>query len=100
MVNVEQVKRDEPQRLVGGHPVERIEASEIHRTGKRPQRALAAQIEISVEIAQRQLAKSAVDRFAIAAASVVGLGDGSPVTLHAINGDHMVGIVFRFQIQN
>jgi hypothetical protein len=50
MLDVEQVIHDEPYRLVGGHPVLAIEAFQIDRDRKSPQRALPPQIDVNIEI--------------------------------------------------
>ena len=47
---------DEPDRLVGRHPIQMVEARKVYRTRIAAQRALESQIEISIEIAHRQLA--------------------------------------------
>jgi len=47
---------DEPDRLVGRHPMKLVEARKVYRTRIATQRALESQIEINIEIAHRQLA--------------------------------------------
>src|SRR5437879_1199903 len=51
----EQVLRDEPHLFVGRHPVEMVEAREVHRPRERAQRSLPPKIEVRVEIAHGQL---------------------------------------------
>ncbi len=100
MADGEEIVGDEPEGFIRGHPVLAIEASEVYGAGKVSQRAFTAEIEVDVEITQRQFAQGAVDGFAIAAAGVVGFGDGAPVAVAAIDGDDMVGVVFGFEVKD
>src|SRR5580692_3117686 len=52
MADGEQILGDEPEVLVGGHPVAGVEAGEIDGARKRSQRALSAEIEVHIEITQ------------------------------------------------
>src|SRR6185437_15937092 len=67
----EQILRDEPDRLVGGHPVQAIEAGELDGVGKCAQRPFTAQVEIHLKVTECQFAQRAINRFPIAASSVV-----------------------------
>ena len=66
---------------------------------KAAQSTLAAQVAVAVEIGQCQLAQSAMDRLAPAQSGVVRFRDGTPAPVLAENGDHVVGIVFRFHVE-
>ena len=95
----EQMVDDEPHRFVGGHPVLAIESFQVYRHRKPPKRTLSPQIEVDVEIAQRQFTQGAVDRFAPAASGEVRFGDRTPTSVLAKDGDHMVGVVLRFKVE-
>ena len=99
MFNIEQVIHDEPDGLVCGHPVLTIEALQIDRNREAPQRAFAPQVELPVEVTHRQLPQRAIDGLAPAASSVVRFRDGPPASVLAKNGDHVVGVVVGFKIQ-
>lgn len=99
MPNLEKVINDKPDRLVGRHPILSIEALEAHGQGIAAQAALAAKVEVSVEIAEGQFAQGAVYRLAPAASGIIRLGDGSPAAILAKDSDHVVGIVFSFEIE-
>ena len=98
MADSEQIFGDEPERLVGGHPVEAVEACEIHRVRKCSQRTLSAQVEIAFEITHRQLAQTPIHGFAVAASGVVRFGDCAPVAALLEDCDNMVGVVLGFEI--
>src|SRR5262245_27610236 len=67
VLDFEQVVNDEPDGLVCSHPVLRIEAREAHRAREAAQRPFLSQVKVDVEIAESQLPKCAIDRFAVAA---------------------------------
>src|SRR5271167_5257447 len=77
-----------------------IEALHMDGTRIRSQRTVTAQIEINIEITERQLAQSPVDRLAIAASRVIRLGDGAPMAIDLIYGKNMIGIVFGFEVHD
>ena len=52
-----------------------------------------------LEIAHPELAEGAVDRLAIAQAGVVGFGQRPPVSVIAKNGQHMIVVAHRLEIQ-
>ena len=54
--NFAQVLGDEPDRLVGCHPVQPIESRQINRTRIGPQSTLESQIEVDIEVAHREFA--------------------------------------------
>src|SRR6266487_4430233 len=91
---------DEPDLFVGSHPVQVIESRQVYRTRIPPQGAFAAQVEIDVEITHGQLAQSAIHRLAITAPGEIGFRHRSPMSAHLENRDDMVGVLFRFQIEN
>src|SRR5207249_342388 len=100
MMDGKQVFGDKPQWLISSHPVAMVEASEIYRTRECPQRALAPQIEIPVEVAHRQLAQRTIYWLAISAAGVIGFCNRAPVAVSAINRDHMIRVLIRFEIED
>src|SRR5437016_4044499 len=55
----EQVLGDEPDILLRGHPVAGVEAPQVDGVRVRPQRAIAPQIEVRLEVAQGELAQRA-----------------------------------------
>ena len=77
-----------------------VEAGEIHRPRITPERPFAAQIEVSVEITQRQFAQRPINRLAITAAGEVRFRDRAPVPAHFENREHVVGVLVRFQIED
>src|SRR6266496_82269 len=91
---------DEPDRFFRCHPVERIEPGEIHWTRISPQGALAAQIEINIEIAHGQFAQAAVNPLPITAASEIRFRHCAPMLTDLENGEDMIGVLFGFQIEN
>src|SRR5881227_3643515 len=91
---------DKPNRLVGCHPMKMVEAREIHCTRIATQGALESQIEINIEIAHRQLAQRPIYRLAITTTGEVGFRDRAPMSVHFENCDDMVGVLFRFQIED
>ena len=102
MADADQVLGDPPEIALGArHPVRpgAIEAREVHRRGVGAQRAVAAQVDVAFEVAQDELTYGAVDRFAVAQAGEVGLGDRAPVATHLVDGQHVVGVLHRLQIE-
>lgn len=91
---------DEPDWLVCSHPVEPIEAREVHRAGIAPERAFSAQIEIDIEVAHRELAKRAINRLPITAAGKIRFCYRAPMSAHFENGHDVIGIVLGFQIED
>src|SRR4051812_40328325 len=91
---------DEPDRFLRGHPVQMIESGQIYWPRIPPQCAFAAQVEIDVEITHGQLAQAAIHRLAITAAGEIGFRHRTPMTAHFENRDDMIGVLFRFQIEN
>lgn len=91
---------NKPDRLVRCHPVPAIEAREIHRPRESAQRAFESQIEIDVEVTHRQFAQRAINRLAITAAAEVRFRDCAPMSTHFKDREDMVGVLFRFQIEN
>jgi len=77
-----------------------IESRQVHRARVSSQCAFAAQIEVDVEITHRQLAQTAIDRLAVTAAGEIGFCHRAPVSSHFENRDDMIGVLFRFQIED
>ena len=100
MPDREQIFSDEPKRLIGGHPLEMIEAGHVYGIGKRAQGPLTAHIEIDLKVTERQFAKRTVNRLAVAAAGVVRFGYCPPMPVLLVNGNHMVGVMLSFKINH
>ena len=62
--------------------------------------AFAAEIEIDMEIAQSEFAQRPIHRLTITAADKVGFRDRPPMSARFENGEDMVGILVRFEIQD
>src|SRR5277367_1293355 len=67
VVNGEKILGDEKEMFAGGHPLPPIEAGKIDGPRKCSQRAVAAQVEIDVEVAERELPQRTINRLAITA---------------------------------
>src|SRR5215510_5903377 len=91
---------DEPDRFVGGQLVKTIESRQVHRTRIPAQGTFAPQVEINVEITHGQLAQAAIHRLAITAAGEVRFRYRAPVAAHFENRDDVIGVLFRFQIED
>ena len=100
MRDIAEVFGDEPDRFFCGHPVTMIESRQVHRARVPSQCAFAAQIEIDVEVTHGQLEQSAIHRLAITAAGKIGFRHRAPVSAHFKNRDDMIGVLFRFQIED
>src|ERR1700688_607212 len=94
----EQIFGDEPEMLVGGHPLKAVEASEVYGIGKSSERALAAQVEIDLEVAHGEFAQSSVNRFAITAPGVIRFRYRTPVAVLLVHGDHVIRVVLGFEV--
>ena len=100
MRNFAQMLGDEPDWFFRSHPVKMIESGEIYRTRIAAQRPFAAEVKIDVEVTHRQLAQAAVNRLAVTAAGEIGFRHCPPVPADLENRDNVVGVLFRFQIED
>src|SRR5436189_2547981 len=91
---------DEPDRFFRRHPVLTIKSSEIHRARISPQGALAAQIEVDVEVTHGQFPQTAINRLPIPAAGEIRFRHRAPMSAQLENGDYMIGVLLCFQIEN
>src|SRR4030095_11759346 len=91
---------NEPDRLVCRHPVEIIESRQVHRARIASQGAFAAQVEINIKVTHGQLAQTAIHGLAITAAGEIGFRYRAPVPARFKNRHDVVGVLFRFQIEN
>ena len=91
---------DEPDRFFCRHPLEIIKSRKAYRARVPPQGAFAAQVEVDVEIAHRELAQAAIDGLAVTAPGEIGFCHRAPVPAHFENRDDMIGVLFRFQIED
>ena len=99
MMDFEEVVHDEPDRLFRGHPLQMIEAGQVYGPGKCTQSPLPPQIEIKIEIRHGEFAKGTMHGLAIAASSEIGFRHRSPVSIHAVDGEDVVGVVLSLEIQ-
>src|SRR5579862_3743446 len=100
MLDIEQMIDDKPNRFVSRHPVLRIKALKVDRARVASKRALAAQVEISIEIAQRQFAQAAIHGLAPAASGIVRFGDRAPAAVLLEYGDNVIGIVLSLEVED
>src|SRR5438067_11353959 len=91
---------DEPDRFFRGHPVQMIEARQVHRTRVPPQGAFAAQVKVNIKITHGQLAQAAIHRLAITAAGEIRFRYRAPMPADFEYRDDVIGVLFRFQIED
>ncbi len=89
---------DAPDVFFRCHPVLAVETGEVDGDGVGAEGAFAAQVEATLKVAERELARSAINGRAEAQAGKVGLGDASPQAALAVEGDDMVVVVHGFEI--
>src|SRR4029453_9146423 len=77
-----------------------MQSSQVHRARVSPQRAFATQVEVDIEIAHGKFAQAAVHRLPITAAGEIGLCHSAPMPALLENGNDMIGVLFRFQIED
>src|SRR5437667_6959881 len=80
--------------------IQMIVAQKIHWTRKASQGPLAAQVEVDIKVAHGQLSEVAIYRLPITAAGEIRFRYCTPVPTHLENRDHVIGILFRFQIED
>ena len=100
MRNIAKMFGDKPDISFRRHPIQVIKPGQVYRARISSERALAAQVEVDIEIAQRQFAQSAVDRLSIAAPGEIGFGDGAPMAARFEDRDDVIGVLIRFEIEN
>src|SRR5262249_42286293 len=71
-------RRDHPSRLGP------VETRQVDRLRVRAKRAVAAEVDIALEIAHHELAKRPIHGLTVAEAGEIGLGDGAPVTANPV----------------
>src|SRR5882724_2114241 len=98
MRNVAEIFGDEPDVFLRGHPGAAIELDEVHRLRVTPQSSFAAQVEVNVEITQRQLAQRPINRLAITAPGEIRFRERAPMPAQFENREDMVGILIRLEI--
>src|SRR5262249_2879978 len=98
--DVQEVLGDEPDVLLARHPVAPVEATQVHRLRERPQRSRAGEIEVLLEVAERELPQRAIDRLAISEEGVVRLSDRAPSIAVPIDRDDVVGVVLRLEVED
>src|SRR4029077_17210128 len=100
MRDVAEMFGDEPDRFFCSHPNEMIKSRQIHWARVAPQSAFATKVEVDIEITHRELAQAAIDRFAITAAGEIRFCHRAPVSAYFENRDDVIGVLFRFQIED
>ena len=91
---------DEPNWFVRRHPIAVVKPRQVYRARIAPERSLEPQIEINIEVTQRQFPQSAINRLAITAAREIRFGNGPPMAAHFEDGYDMVGIAIGLEIKN
>ena len=99
--DVREVLGHPPEVIRRGHPVgvATIEALEVDRLGVRPERALAAKVHVTVEVAHHELAEPAVDRCAVPEPDEVRLRDRPPAAVDAEHRQDVVGVLDRLEVE-
>src|SRR6266446_2946936 len=100
MRNFAEIFGDEPDRFFHRHPIQMIESRQSHRTRIAPQGPFAAKVEVDIKITHGQFAQVAINRLAITAAGEIGFRYCAPMAAHLENGNDMIGVLFRFQIED
>src|SRR5438034_2616867 len=100
MRNFAEIFGNEPDRFFRGHPIQMIESRQIHRTRIASEGPFAAQVEVDIKVAHGQLSEVAIYRLPITAAGEIRFRYRTPVPTHLENRDHVIGILFRFQIED
>jgi len=91
---------NEPDGFVRRHPIRTIKARQVYRARVAAECPFKTQIEIDIEVTHGQLAQRAINRLAITAAGKVRFCHRAPMSAHLENRNHMVGVLFRFQVEN
>ena len=92
--------RDRPEVFLGGHPADAVESDERPRRGMTAEGLLAPQIEVRLEVRQDERADRRPDRLAVAEARVVRARDRSPAAPLAKDGDHVVVVLDRLEVED
>lgn len=90
---------DKPHRFFAGHPLKMIETRKVHGARVCAQATLAAEVEVVVEVAQRQFPQGTIDWLAVAASGVVRLRHCAPAIPDFENGKDVIGIPLGFHIE-
>src|SRR2546423_5140693 len=77
-----------------------IEPGEVHRLRVAPQGSFAAQVEVDVEITQRELAERSINRLAITAPGEIRFRERSPMPAQFENSENVIGVLIRLEIEN
>jgi len=89
-----------PHRFISGHPVDAVEALQIQWAREATQGALSPQVVIALKVAQSQLADAAINRLAKPQPRIVRFRNGSPVSVHAIHGQHVIVVAHSLEIHD
>ncbi len=84
--------------LVAKGPLEPVEAREVEGGRDRPQGLLPLQVEVALEVAERELPDRPEDRLAEAQPDEVRLGHRAEVAARAEHGQHVVVVAHRLQV--
>ena len=100
MRDLDEVQRDVPEVLFRRHPAAPIEARDVHGLRVSAQRLLAPQVEVLLEIRQRQVPDRAEDRLAKPEAPEVGVAHRSPSSWATEDRHDVVGVLHRLQVDD
>src|SRR5512146_1078323 len=89
-----------PQRLFCRHPLDVVKTAEVDGAAVAAQSALAAIVEVIVEVTHGEFANGSIDRFAVTQARKIGLGDSSPTAVNPVNSENMIGILDGLQVHD
>src|ERR1019366_6308712 len=88
-----------PDVFLRRHPLDGIEAAQVHRARVAPQSLFLLEIVVMLEIGHRQFPQRAVNRLAVAQSRIVGLGDRPPMPTQPEDGQHVIVVADRFQVE-
>src|SRR5947209_4421769 len=77
-----------------------IEPGQVHRLRVAPQGPFAAQVEVDVEITQRQLTERPINRLAITAPGEIRFRERSPMSAQFENSENVISVLFCLEIEN
>ena len=75
-----------------------IESRKIDRLGIATQRPFTAKVEVNVEVTHGQLAQGAINRLAITTAAEIRFCYRAPAAAHFKNREHVIGVIYCFEV--
>ena len=100
MGDLQQIFGDEPDGLVGAHPITIVKPGQIHRTRIPAEGAFKPKIEINVEVAHREFPESAINRLTVTTPGEIRFGHCSPMATNLVDRNDMISVAVRFQIED